>query len=210
VRFWIPWGLGFGLWALAMVLAAPCDLPLCQAVVDAGAFDSWFVLRFGEIPGWILIAMSLWALVAGRKETSRLRPWRPLGTAIIIQALALPLLVTQSLKYFWGRVRFIHLHGDLSGFPPFWTPAGVGAGHSFPSGHVAMAVVGAAIPFFLWRKNRKGTALQALALIAAWGAFVSWGRIRAGSHYLTDCVFSFGAAWLVGGLLARAWATCER
>jgi membrane-associated phospholipid phosphatase len=34
--------------------------------------------------------------------------------------------------------------------------------------------------------------------VLAWGLFVSWGRIRAGSHYPTDCWFSLGAGLLVG------------
>lgn len=203
--FWLPW-LGFGAaWIAGLFLLVPYDLPASLALTDRQAFDAQFVFYAGELPGWICILLSAVALFGGRSAGSRLRPWRPAGQAIIIQALALPLALTQGLKILWGRVRFIHLQVDLSDYTPFYQPAGPGAGMSFPSGHVAMAVVMASLPVFLWRTGRRGWASLAWLLVIAWGLFVTWGRVRAGSHYLTDCWFSFGLGILTGACLGR-WA----
>lgn len=206
MRFWFFWAGGLAAWIAALVLASPWDLPLSSTIANRPAFDAQLVHYAGEIPGWLLIVASLVLLVAGRKPASRLGAhgaFRPMAKGIMIHALALPLVVTQALKLLWGRVRHMHLAVDGSDYTAFWTPAGIGAGKSFPSGHVAMAVLGASIPFFLWRMGKKKAAAWTGLAVIGWGAFVSFGRIRSASHYLTDCIFSFGLAFLVGALLAR-------
>ena len=80
-------------------------------------------------------------------------------------------------------------------------PAGVGAGVSFPSGHVAMAMVPAVLPFALWRAGRRCFAVFAMVGVVLLGATVALGRIVAGRHYLTDTLFSMGAALLLASLL---------
>ncbi len=205
MRFWLPWACGAALWAAGMVLLSPHDLPITQALADRQAADALFVFYGGEVPGWICICLALFVLIRGRRKSPRLRPWVPAGDAVLIQALALPLAATQLLKLLWGRVRYIHLDADLANYTGFFSPAGVGAGKSFPSGHVAMAVVMAPLPFFLWRTGRRTAAVLSGAGVLAWGLFVSWGRVRAGSHYPTDCWFSFGLGLLVGAVLGR-WA----
>jgi len=118
--------------------------------------------------------------------------------AVILTAVICPGLGVQTLKQLWGRVRFVHLRPDLSDYTPFYIPAGVGAGESFPSGHVAMALVCVPIPIHLRRIERRRAAWLAWLLVILYGFGVAWGRVVWGKHYLTDVVFSFGLG-LVGG-----------
>lgn len=192
LALWYTCALAFG---LALALLAPFDLPLSSAVAKPEAELAVFVLAFGELPGWGLIAWSL-SVLALAPSRARLHPLRPLAQAILLQATLLPLLVTQTLKLLWGRVRFVHL-ARAADFTPFWVPAGPGAGMSFPSGHVAMASLGAAVVFFALRERRQRLFQIALPLAAGWSLLVAWGRILAGAHYLSDCLFSLGLAWLL-------------
>jgi membrane-associated phospholipid phosphatase len=51
--------------------------------------------------------------------------------------------------------------------------------------------------------------LLGLALVLFYGLLVAYGRIMAGAHYLTDCVFAAGLAFLLGACIMRwtfAWS----
>jgi membrane-associated phospholipid phosphatase len=197
--------LGFTLLLACMALLSPYDLAVSQSFFDRSSCLSRFVQSFGEVPGWILIGLSLWVVWHGAKNFSSLVIYRNMALGVIVHALVLPLVVTQLFKFLWGRVRFLHLSPDFSNFTPFWMPAGFNVGLSFPSGHVAMAMLGTSLPFFLWKVDRKITAIIVLIADFGWGVVVSWGRITAGSHYLTDCLFSFGIAWIFAPVLAARW-----
>lgn len=196
--FWSIWGAGLAMWLAALALAAPWDLEVSLALVDREAALGRLVALAGEWPAWGATAFCVVILILGRKPDSALRPWRPLALAVILLAIICPLIITQSFKFLWGRVRFRDLGVDFAGFTPFYIPAGPGAGLSFPSGHVAMAFVLAPLVFFLAR-------LRGLALcgVLLYGLVVAFGRIQAGAHYLTDCIFSIGMSFLVGAVLVR-------
>ena len=137
------------LWIASLAIAAPWDLELSAKVANPKASFGQVISSFGEWPAWILVAAALALLATCRSKESRLYHLRPLAWAVLILAVVHPLLITQAFKYFWGRVRFRNLGVDFTGFTQFYFPAGVGAGKSFPSGHVAMAAVFNVIPFFL-------------------------------------------------------------
>ena len=61
-----------------------------------------------------------------------------------------------------------------------------------------MAFVLPPLVFFLAR-------LRWLALcgVLLYGLVVAFGRVQAGAHYLTDCLFSIGVSFLVGAVLVR-------
>jgi membrane-associated PAP2 superfamily phosphatase len=201
--FWVLWWAGFLSWCGGLALAAPWDLSLSQRVVERSALFGLLVERFGELPGWLAIVISLVVLIRGKANRPRLQAFRPLAWTIIVLALVSPLTVTHLLKYFWGRVRFYKLLEDFSAYTPFYIPAGVGVGDSFPSGHTAMGFVLSPIAFFATRAKGLIGAMWSWPLVLTIGVGVGWGRILRGAHFLTDCLFSAGLALLLSALLIR-------
>jgi membrane-associated phospholipid phosphatase len=83
--------------------------------------------------------------------------------------------------------------------PDYWI-VGEEAGHSYPSGHAATAIIffiGWAIIAALSRLPL-GFKDAAVALLVVWAAGIIWSRLALGAHYLTDVLggMLFGAAWL--------------
>lgn len=201
-RFWIGWGAGLGLWVALLAQAAPYDLAISRAMTDRGsAFGQW-VARFGEWPAWaVLLGLVSLSLVPRLRASPRLAALAPLTRAMVALALLHPLLITQALKHGWGRIRFRNLAPGSLDFSPFYHPTGPGTGESFPSGHVAMAFVLCLVPFYLARRGQRPWLAWLGVLI--YGLIVVGGRILAGAHYLTDCLFSAGLSMLLAALLAR-------
>ncbi len=195
------WLLGFVAWIAAMALAAPRDLQLSLAVVDRQDSLGRLVWALGEAPSWVLLAACLLVLLLGNRRRRRLRALRPLAWAVVLLAVIYPLVATQLIKYFWGRVRFVDLRPDLSDYTPFYVPAGVGAGLSFPSGHTAMGFLPAPIPWFFAARGQHAAAVLSGLVVLAYGLVVAWGRIVFGAHYLTDTLFSMGVELLLAPVI---------
>lgn len=201
--FWTVWGIGFTIWAAALAIASPWDLDISIAIANPDAAVGRLVATAGEWPAWAVVLGCVIVLIAGRKQESPLRPlWIP-ALCIIILAIIHPLAITQGFKFLWGRVRFRDLGAGFTGYTPFYIPAGPGAGLSFSSGHVAMAFVLSPIVFFLARLRGMLPALIALAVVLLYGCLTAFGRIQAGAHYLTDCLFSTGLSFLLAAVLTR-------
>jgi membrane-associated PAP2 superfamily phosphatase len=201
--FWTVWGIGLAIWTAALAVLAPWDLEISSVIADREAALGRLVALAGEWPAWAATAACVVVLILGRKPDSSLRAYRPLALAVILLAIISPLIITQSFKFLWGRVRFRDLGVDFAGYTPFYIPAGPGAGLSFPSGHVTMAFVVTPIVFFLARLRGAIPALIALAGVLLYGCLTAFGRIQAGAHYLTDCIFSAGLSFLLAAVLVR-------
>jgi membrane-associated phospholipid phosphatase len=202
-QFWTIWGLGLCLWVCALAAASPYDLPLSIAVADPKQPFARWVTTFGEWPGWLVIFLALTILISRPKPGSRLHPMKMASLGLVIQALLHPLLITQSIKYLWGRVRFVSLLPDYSNYTPFYVPAGPLTSESLPSGHVAMAFVLTPLVFYFARTSGWKTTLAVTLVALAYGLAVAYGRILAGAHYLTDCVFSMGSSFLIAAVVMR-------
>jgi membrane-associated phospholipid phosphatase len=204
--FWISWSTGALAWIGLLAFGSTIDLELSRLVAQPSSTFGQLVSLAGEWPAWLVICWSLWVLVMARR-IPHLRPYRPLAWSLVLLALINPLVITQALKLLWGRVRFVHLAADASDFTPFYTPAGPGAGASFPSGHVAMAFVCAPIPFHLHGQGKQRKAALAWLPVLLYGVGVAWGRVRLGRHYLTDVLFTAGSALLLSPHLVRRLRT---
>ncbi|NMB77058.1 MAG: phosphatase PAP2 family protein [Myxococcales bacterium] len=201
-RFYGLIALGAAGLAAALWLLSPLDLLLSRSLHQPGSAFGRIVLLCGEWPGWLAVLLCALGLVWSRRRPG-LRRSRPLFLAVILLALLHPLLVTQALKFGWGRVRPADLRADASNYTPFFYPAGPGAGESFPSGHVAMSLAAAPLPFHLWRHRQRRAAAAAFAGLLALGVLVGLGRMVAGAHYATDCLFSLGLSFLLAAVIER-------
>ena len=115
-----------------------------------------------------------------------------------------------TLEFFvaWGVLEVVvRLLKTTIGRPRPGHPSGIGEGYealsplvdlkSFPSGHAAVATLGALV----FASQIRRTPLIVLAFTFA--AFVAWGRVAYGAHYPVDVFVGAAVAWLVGSLTIR-------
>jgi lipid A 4'-phosphatase len=148
----------------------------------------WLVLAFGGAAWLFLVGRPLWRL--DRK-----------ALAFLFAALALGpgLLANTLLKDHWGRARptQIEAFGGLHRFTPAPLPAAECERNcAFVSGHAALGFSLVAFGFLLapGRSRNRG-----VAAALGFGAFVGFGRIAQGAHFLSDVVY---AGLLVFGITA--------
>jgi len=118
---------------------------------------------------------------------------------VLVLGIAPGLIVNATLKEHWGRARPVQIK-EFGGDKTF-TPAFILSdqkGHSFSSGHTsaAFAFVGFAL---LTTKRRKFW----MTLAVTYGILVSFARLIAGGHFLSDIVTSFFIVWIVTHILYK-------
>lgn len=188
------WLICLFLWMGCLFLLSPWDLTISRILVTP---ESWFgrlINDWGGAPGWLFIILSLASLWSKKPLVPKC-----VARSALLLGLVQGVLVTHVLKQFWGRPR----PSDLSSIPveysPFYLPTGPGGGESFPSGHVAAAMLLAPIPFYLWARGRKGPAAFVFAVLLLYWFSVCYGRVLFGVHFPTDCLFSLGFGLLFSG-----------
>lgn len=243
-------------WVLFAIVLAFLDLPISIALVDYNSQWANAVASYGEIPGYLLISISLTLILREVWIHSRwiLSPifWVTyffnlivillmlndlipdsflddsgkvilvlgylIGQILIIQlsnninylsqrksrnfsritlylTLITPLILVQSFKILWGRVRFRDLAANYTNFTPWFQPQGITGNYSFPSGHTAMGWM--LLPILILLTNKDIWLHRIIgAVILIWGVIVALGRIVIGAHYASDVVFSTGTAFI--------------
>ena len=188
------WWLQAIIWVLAMAMLSPYDQELSRKLCSPDSCFGHFVQAWAVMPACVAVAL---ALLASRKQS---KLW---SKAILYQCLFHAILLTHILKQFWGRTR----PGDVLSHPElytsFFTPAGPFLGESFPSGHVASALVLAPLPFVFWKEGKRlNCLLWSIGLGLFWLA-TAYGRVLFGVHYPTDCLFSLGSGLLSAQLIVE-------
>ena len=193
------------LWLGCLFLISPWDLVLSRNLTDGGNGFGRLINDWGQVPGWIGVALALFCLVTRNQMLPK-----PLAKCIVLQGLVQGLLVTHTLKQLRGRVRPSNISPDPIEYSPFYLPAGPLHGESFPSGHVAAAMMLAPIPFDFWRIGKPRTAALSLAVLLVYWISVAYGRIVFGVHFPTDCLFSIGFGLLLAALTTRYYSGRSR
>ena len=185
------------------------DLRIAERYYDGAADEPWpvgesgfveFVERRGNFVLFVVAAVVLGLVgLRGRVTTARRRRLA-LWLALV---LAGPGATIHGLKYAWGRARprDVYHWKQPEQYREWWQPAGLGAGRSFPSGHMGMAlglVVGAA-----WCLRRWWVRAAVILAASAWAVATGWARMADGAHYLTDLLGSCTIVLLLTVVLGR-------
>lgn len=177
---------------IGIVAVSPWDLTISSKLADPGSAIGPIVQTWGQRPGSLLIVLAAWMLAS-----PRLRLACPLAArasaALIAQLVIHPGLITNAIKLMAGRPRPAHLRGAENEYRYFYEFAPGLGDFSFPSGHVAVAMLLAPVALLVWRH---GSRLGALAIVFAtciWAGLVAWGRVVFSAHFPTDVIFSIVA-----------------
>lgn len=192
--------LAAGLLALALAFAlSPYDLEVSAALYEPGTAFGQAVAHYGAWHAFLLYPLAILLLAWPAKR--RGYPLLAQGAAVLLtQALLHTELLTTLVKWLWGRPRYGQV---LAGQAPFATPFSwqTGSGFvSFPSGHVATALVALPLALLLWRAGRRGAAGVVFCGTLLYGILTAYGRIMNGAHYLSDVTASLGLALLCSPL----------
>lgn len=139
----------------------------------------------------------------GHASHSRWHDWRSdvvyalmvlLISTAIVGALkdSVPIACPWSLMEYGGNKSHYKMAAWLTGV----IPAGVGAGHCWPSGHAAGAF-GMIGLYFVLRTRRHGAALPLLLVLVGWGALSGWAQIARGAHFTSHVLWSAAICWAV-------------
>lgn len=184
-------GLALALTVISLLLLARWDLALSLSLApERGAAFGSFVQDWGRKPASLLVIGG--AAVLATKSLRAAYPLAVRGSAVLVVQLLLQGLLTNLLKLLSGRPRPVDLGPTGEGFRHFFAVSpGVGD-FSFPSGHVAVAMVLAPCALLLWREGRTRAGLAVVGATLVWAGAVAYGRVLHGAHFLTDVVFSVG------------------
>jgi membrane-associated PAP2 superfamily phosphatase len=167
----------------------------------------WAVLhRYGPLPGLLLGAAGLAALLLASLVKSLRRHWKVSAFLILFLALGPGLVVNTIFKENWGRPRPKHIvafNGQYQYRAVYQPGPKAKLLQSFPSGHAAIGFFVMA-PYFPLRRSRRKQALAFLLGGSLYGWLMGVGRIIQGGHFLSDVVWSWGLIYLVGFLLWEA------
>jgi len=148
----------------------------------------------GRIATWVFViaVASLLPIKVLFPRSRLLMAPRKILFVLIAFALGPGLIVNLILKDFWGRARpreILEFGGEATFSPAWWISSECHLNCSFVSGEAASAFCLVALAFVVSEKWRSVTAIATIAFAAA----VSFARIAAGAHFLSDVLI----AWLV-------------
>jgi lipid A 4'-phosphatase len=187
-------------------LMALCAIPHIDLALSASFYNptlpqAWYLedalpwrwfYRYGEYPA---IAMACGALFISLGSLVR-RSWAGYRRRCLFLILAVVLgpglLINGLLKPTWSRARprQIEQFGGPKAYRPWWQPARLDAGDSFPSGHAAMGYI--LIAGAVLVPCRRRTWPYGLALVSAlgFGTLLSITRIVQGGHFASDVIWA--------------------
>jgi membrane-associated PAP2 superfamily phosphatase len=157
--------------------------PLVEVVRETGRILEWaFALAVG-------VPLAIKVLLPDRRLLVR-----PRASLFVLLSYALGpgLLVNALLKEYWGRARpreILEFGGDAEFSPVWWISDQCERNCSFVSGEAAAAFWLVGLVFLVPREWRLWTAIATVAAAAA----ISFARIAAGAHFLSDVLL----AWLL-------------
>ncbi|MCP4751122.1 MAG: phosphatase PAP2 family protein [Proteobacteria bacterium] len=166
-----------------------------------------FVYDFGPLATVAIFLWSLIKLVLSYVVPSQFHV-RAKSYLIIISIFLVPVFLTHAVvKDAWKRPRprdTVEFGGNHRFHRVLEVADGEFQGKSFPSGHSAAGFILVFGYFLLKGKSRARSSISLFGAIL-FGCWLSFARIAAGGHYLSDTVWSFGLCWFSVFLLFYYW-----
>ncbi len=187
------WILGFLILTFLVMLALNAsDLAISLSFKSSwgGAFGE-FIQNRGRKPATPLI-LGAGAALAFPSIREKYALLSRAGAALAAQTLIHPAILTNFIKFVWGRPRPVHLGASGEGFVNFYSISPGFGDFSFPSGHVAVAMILSPCALLLWRQNKRAASVLIWAATIVWAGTVAYGRVAYGAHFPTDAAFSIG------------------
>lgn len=172
-----------------------------------------------KITNAVLMVLVMVVLMAGgiflvkripSKSLHNIRQIAILGAVLFLSTM----IVFNTIKMSWGRMRFRDMMPPYSGFTPWYLPQGFSSDNtymSFPSGHAAWASVILTItllPLAFPRLKTKERIVNAVAYI--WIIAVSLSRVIVGAHFASDVIVGFFITWLLFQLWKKVFIIPKR
>lgn len=111
--------------------------------------------------------------------------------------------VVATMKYLWGRVRFIDLNADYSNYTPFWIFSS--GGNSFPSGHASMSATSILLVDINEKHKIFKSKVVPFAFSAIFTILTAFSRLTAGAHFITDLVFGILISLITRWILKKIY-----
>lgn len=164
-----------------------------------------FLYDYANVPAFMLAGGAL-AVLIGSWRVTCFKPYRRAALFLILAlALGPGLIVNTIFKDHWGRPRprNVQAFEGPDAFLPVWQKGTAKNGHSFASGHAAIAFF-LFTPYFLLRGPSRRWAFAFLAAGSGWGFVVGLARIVQGGHFASDVLWAGGFVYLCNVLLYSA------
>jgi lipid A 4'-phosphatase len=192
--------------SLALVLFPDLDLYVSGFFFSGGGFHlaaSWWATALHDSVGlFVCAAMGTVAAIYGFNRVAGRNVGaidaRVVGYVFLVLALGAGLVVNAALKDGFGRARprnVVQFGGERQFTPAFVLSEECATNCSFSSGDSSGAFFSFALALALGR--RRASILAA----GAYGGLVSFSRIAAGAHFLSDTIVSFFVMWITADAL---------
>lgn len=203
-RFWLPELFvvaGIALVSTAIFWLTPLDLIVSEWFRTAKDGIPWpiaqhqpwlFLNRQGDTFLTILLISLPVLVLAGSFFLSRYRKWRRHALFVLATVILGPgLLINVGFKDHLGRPRPTQVEnfGGQHVYVPPLHRGSAGTNSSFPSGHAASAFCYFAL-WFVWRRRSPRLAVAAFTGTLMLGGVMSFARVAAGAHFLSDVLWS--------------------
>ncbi|MBQ0125395.1 MAG: phosphatase PAP2 family protein [Clostridiales bacterium] len=165
-------------------------------ILGAEILKKWWIILI--IASLTLLLEYLLIDAVFKLDKNKLRAFFIPAVVTVIAGLCV-LVCVEGIKNIWGRVRMreIIAASDASLFTSWYIPNFFSGSKSFPSAHAANATLMFLVPIWFGKSVKPETRKLTNLIVITWTALLSFSRICAAAHYLSDVAFGFAVSFVI-------------